>query len=140
MSAGTAADDPTPDEDSAAWWEALGRHELMFNRCRACEQPSLYARSFCPHCWSEDVELEQASGRATLYTWSVVHRNGPPFADRVPYVAAIVELAEGPRLMTIIEGCPVAELRADLELVVAYRDKPNGLTHHIFHPDGWQPD
>ncbi len=53
-----------------------------------------YPRPFCPHCWSEDVEWEEASGAATLYTYSIVRRNDlPPFNERVPYVAAVVDLA-----------------------------------------------
>ena len=56
---------------------------------------------------------KEASGRGTLYTYSVVHVNDlPPFNERVPYVAAIVELDEGPRVMTNIEGMPLDELRS----------------------------
>jgi uncharacterized OB-fold protein len=75
------------------------------------------------------VTWETASGRATLYTWSVVHRNDlPPFADRVPYVAAVVELAEGPRMMTEIVGTDVhpagqaPELSGGAELEVVFRE------------------
>ncbi len=83
-----------------------------------------YPRQFCPYCWGEDVEWIPASGRATLYTWSVVHRNDlPPFGGRVPYVAAVVELAEGPRMMTEVVGCGEGEdaLRIGMPLMVAFR-------------------
>jgi uncharacterized OB-fold protein len=129
-----APDRPTPDTDTAAWWDAVHQGVLMFNRCRACGRPSLYVRSFCPCCWSEDVELEQASGRGLLYTWSVVHQNTPPFADRVPYIAAIVDLVEGPRLMTTIEDCAVDDLRAGLEVQVAFHTSSEGITFPVFRP------
>jgi uncharacterized OB-fold protein len=63
-----------------------------------------------------------------------VHQNGPPFADRVPYVAAIVDLIEGARLMTTIEDCPVTELRDGLPVFVAFTDLPDGLTVPVFRP------
>ena len=64
---------------------------------------------------------EAASGRATLYTWSVVHRNDlPPFGERVPYIAAVVDLAEGPRMMTRIVGHPADGLRAGMPLRVTF--------------------
>jgi hypothetical protein len=68
------------------------------------------------------VVWERASGRATLYTWSVVHRNDlPPFGERVPYVAAVVDLAEGTRMMTEVVECEEGALRVGMELEVAFR-------------------
>jgi uncharacterized OB-fold protein len=84
--------------------------------------PHHYPREFCPRCWSDDVSWEQASGLATLYTWSVVHRNDlPPFGERVPYVAAVVDLAEGPRMMTEVTDCAVGALRIGMRLRVHFR-------------------
>jgi hypothetical protein len=58
-----------------------------------------------------------------LYTWSTVHHNDlPPFTGRVPYVAAVVDLAEGPRMMTELVGCPADTVRAGMPLEVAFRD------------------
>ncbi|MFJ4539274.1 Zn-ribbon domain-containing OB-fold protein [Streptomyces tibetensis] len=96
---------PEPDAFTRTYWDAAAEGRLLIRRCGACGRAHHYPREFCPHCWSEDVTWETASGRATLYTWSVVHRNDlPPFSGRVPYVAAVVELAEGPRMMTEIVG------------------------------------
>jgi uncharacterized OB-fold protein len=68
------------------------------------------------------VEWEQASGKATLYTFSIIRRNDlPPFPDRVPYVAAVVDLEEGPRMMTNIEGCDEDEVQIGMALTVAFR-------------------
>lgn len=127
------ANRPTIDSDSEAWWAAVQDRTLMVNACRTCSRNSLYVRPFCPHCWSEDVALMPASGRARLYTWSVIHQHAAPFAERTPYVLAMVDLAEGPRLMTVVEGCPLDDLRADLELSLAFRDD-DGFVVPVFRP------
>jgi uncharacterized OB-fold protein len=129
---GRRFDLPEPDAFTRTYWDAAAEGRLLIRRCGACGRAHHYPREFCPHCWSEDVTWETASGRATLYTWSVVHRNDlPPFPERVPYVAAVVELAEGPRMMTEIVGAgeppaPLASEDPDLsggaELVVAFRE------------------
>ncbi|GGU04597.1 Zn-ribbon domain-containing OB-fold protein [Streptomyces coeruleorubidus] len=115
---------PEPDAFTRTYWEAAAEGRLLIRRCRACGRAHHYPREFCPHCWSEDVVWEPASGRATLYTWSVVHRNDlPPFTDRTPYVAAVVDLAEGPRMMTEVVGTGSAgELSAGAGLEVAFRE------------------
>ncbi|MEV0241235.1 Zn-ribbon domain-containing OB-fold protein [Streptomyces sp. NPDC050674] len=121
---------PEPDAFTSVYWDAAAEGRLLIRRCGACGRAHHYPREFCPHCWSEDVTWERASGRATLYTWSVVHRNDlPPFPGRVPYVAAVVELAEGPRMMTEIVGTdddrPPGEgppLSAGARLEVAFRE------------------
>ncbi|MEU1102995.1 OB-fold domain-containing protein [Streptomyces tibetensis] len=127
---------PEPDAFTRTYWDAAAEGRLLIRRCVACGRAHHYPREFCPHCWSEDVRWETASGRATLYTWSVVHRNDlPPFPDRVPYVAAVVELAEGPRMMTEIVAAgdpphprtgadpdPPPTLSAGAELEVAFRE------------------
>lgn len=122
MTVPTGPDKPTVDLDSAAWWDAVQNRHLMVNACASCRRNSLYARPFCPHCWSDDVALTPASGRGRLYTWTVIHQNAAPFADRTPYVVAMVDLEEGPRLMTEIQDCPVDDLRADMELILTFRD------------------
>ena len=75
-----------------------------------------------------------SSGRARLYTWSVIHQNAAPFAARTPYVVAMVDLAEGPRLMTVVEDCRVDDLRADMELALAFRDDEDGFVVPVFRP------
>ena len=114
---------PEADAFTRAYWDAAAGGRLLIRRCGACGRAHHYPREFCPHCWSEDVTWQDASGRAVLYTWSVVHRNDlPPFGERTPYVAAVVDLAEGPRMSTEVVGADRGSLRAGLELTVAFRD------------------
>ncbi|WP_155056579.1 Zn-ribbon domain-containing OB-fold protein [Streptomyces blattellae] len=114
-------DVPEIDAFTRAYWDAAAEGRLLIRRCGECGRAHHYPREFCPHCWSEDVTWEPATGRATLYTWSVVHRNDlPPFDGRTPYVAAVVDLAEGPRMMTEVVGG--GELRVGMELEVGFRE------------------
>jgi len=133
----------TPDIDAFTrpYWDAAAEGRLLLRRCRACARPHHYPREFCPHCWSEDVDWEPASGRATLYTWSVVHRNDlPPFGERVPYVAAVVDLAEGPRMMTQVVDVPEDDLRADMALEVVFRTGDDGVAVPVFTAPGRTAD
>ncbi|WP_216590745.1 Zn-ribbon domain-containing OB-fold protein [Streptomyces brasiliscabiei] len=123
---------PEADGFSRTYWEAAAEGRLLIRRCAAagCGRAHHYPREFCPYCWSEDVRWEEASGHATLYTWSVVHRNDlPPFGERTPYVAAVVDLVEGPRMMTeVVEGEAAepgdggSRLWAGMGLEVVFRD------------------
>jgi uncharacterized OB-fold protein len=117
------ADLPVVDEETRPFWDAAREGKLLIRSCADCERPHYYPRPFCPFCWSERVLWVQATGRATLYTYSIVHVNDlPPWRERVPYVAAVVELAEGPRMMTNIVGCDPDELAVGMPLQVDFRD------------------
>ncbi|MCK9926323.1 OB-fold domain-containing protein [Frankia sp. Mgl5] len=120
---GPRYDQPTIEPETALWWDAARRGELLVRRCAGCGRAHLYPRPFCPSCWSEEVSWESAAGTATLYTWSEVHANDlPPFGDRVPYLAAIVDLDEGPRLETTIVDATEAELSVGMRLKVDFAD------------------
>lgn len=126
---------PEPDEFTRPYWDAAAADRLLLRRCADCGRAHHYPREFCPFCWAgEDrVAWEEASGRASLYTWSVVHRNDlPPFGERVPYVAAVVDLAEGPRMMTEVVGCPHDDLRIGMPLEVAFREASEGVRVAVF--------
>ena len=126
---------PTPDNDSRHFWDAAREERFLIKRCADCGRAHYYPRPFCPHCWSYDVSWEQASGRATLYTYSIVRRNDlPPFNERVPYVAAVVDLDEGPRMMTNVEGCAEDDLEIGMPLVVDFRVETDDVTIPVFRP------
>ncbi|WP_328494804.1 Zn-ribbon domain-containing OB-fold protein [Streptomyces sp. NBC_00414] len=115
-------DVPEIDTFTRPYWDAAADGHLLLRRCGACGRAHHYPREFCPHCWSETVTWERASGRATLYTWSVVHRNDlRPFASRTPYVAAVVDLEEGPRMMTEVVDCAEGDLRVGMALEAIFR-------------------
>ena len=126
---------PAPEPETEAFWDAARERRLLVKRCADCGEAHFYPRPFCPRCWSENVKWEDASGRATLYTWSTVHVNDlPPFHERVPYVAAIVELSEGPRMMTNVVDCDAEELAVGMSLEVRYRDLDDEFSIPVFAP------
>ena len=126
---------PQPDLETEPFWDAAREGRLLIKECRACEQFHFYPRPFCPKCWSEDVEWVEASGRATLYTWSVVQRNDlPPFNERVPYVAAVVDLEEGPRMMTNVVDCEFEALTMGMDLVAVFHPISDEFTIVRFCP------
>ena len=126
---------PHPDLETRPFWDAAREGKLLIKHCNACKEHHFYPRPFCPKCWSDDVEWVAASGQATLYTWSVVHRNDlPPFPDRVPYVAAVVDLAEGPRMMTNVVDCEFDELTVDMALEAVFHPTSDDVTIVQFRP------
>ena len=126
---------PQPDLETQPFWDAAREGRLLIKRCHACTKTHFYPRPFCPHCWSQAVEWMDASGRATLYTWSVVHRNDlPPFHERVPYVAAIVDLAEGPRMMTNVVDCDFDRLEMGMALNAVFHPTSDEVTIVQFRP------
>ena len=126
---------PTPDNETQPFWDAAKDERLLIKRCNACGGYHFYPRPFCPTCWSDDVEWVEASGRATLYTWSVVHRNDlPPFPERIPYVAAIAELEEGPRMMTNVVDCEFDRLEIGMALEAVFHPTSDDVTIVQFRP------
>lgn len=127
-------DRPVIDAETEPWWDAAHEGRLLFRRCRDCATAHWYPRPFCPACWSEDVTWEQASGAATLYTYSIVRSNDlPPFADRVPYVAAVIELAEGPRMMSNLVDVAIDDIGIGMALQVRFR-VADGFSVPVFAP------
>lgn len=91
----------------ATYRDALEARRLTFQCCRSCGRSWLPPREECPHCWSADWEWREASGRATVVSWVVYHTAfDKRFADRLPYNVALVDLDEGPRMVTNIVDLP----------------------------------
>ena len=120
---------PKPDRDSAVYWDAARRHELVLQRCNSCHRFRFYPRSVCPHCLSDEFEWQTASGRGHIYSFTVIHRSpSPAFRDRVPYVLALVELEEGVRMMTNIVGCDPEAVAIGEAVEVTFDDVTDEVT------------
>ncbi|MFW7343173.1 OB-fold domain-containing protein [Pollutimonas sp. H1-120] len=92
---------------SAPYWQALREGRLDFQHCGNCGNSWLPPRNHCPSCLASDVSWLTATGKGRLQSWVVYHKAyAPQLNDRIPYNVAIVELVEGPRLLTNIIGCP----------------------------------
>ncbi len=127
---------PVPTPETRPFWEASRRHELVVQRCRACGRHFFYPRAACPHCLSGDLEWQPVSGRGTVHTFTVVHRGQRNFPLPTPYVIAIVELAEGPRLMTNLVGIEAdpAKIRIGLPVEVVFEDVTAEIALPRFRP------
>ncbi len=96
---------PIVDPSTQPYWDALKQHRLILKCCRSCERSHFYPRELCPHCYSDDLDWVDAQGGGEIYSYTVAHRPaGPAFKDDAPYVLAVVQLDEGPRMMTRIDG------------------------------------
>lgn len=99
-----------PDGGDAAFWAATRAGILVLPRCTECEQLLWYPRGFCPSCPDGSMDLVEASGEGTVYTFTVVRRGQGAFASATPYVIAYVELTEGPRILSNIVNCEASAI------------------------------
>jgi uncharacterized OB-fold protein len=110
---------PSPDEASRTFFDAAAQGKFLIKHCPACDRYLAPALDACDLCHSEAIEWREASGRATLYSFVVVHQAPHPgFADAVPYTVIVVELEEGPRINGSYRGS--ANLIVGMPLAVAF--------------------
>lgn len=96
---------PTPNPETVPFWAGLSEGRVRLQSCRRCGRLQHYARSICTACWSEDLTWVDAAGTGVVHTWTVVHRPGhPAWTAEAPYGVLVVELDEGPHLVTSWEG------------------------------------
>jgi uncharacterized OB-fold protein len=127
---------PVPTPETRPFWAAARRHELSLQRCRACGAHVFYPRAACPHCLGADLEWRRVSGRGRLHTFTVVHRGQKGFPLGPPYVIAIVELDEGPRMMTNLVGIEPdpAKLEIGMPVEVVFEDVSAEVALPRFRP------
>lgn len=134
---GVAPDRPLPEPSaiSRPFWEGLKARELRLQRCEDCGEFVFYPRAACPNCMSERLEWQAVSGRGKVYTFTIVRRAMiPAFQAEVPYVFAIVELDEGPRLATNVIGCDPEAVRVDMPVKAAYDEITEEISLLKFEP------
>jgi len=124
--AGPAKPVPAPTPDTRPFWDGCAAGELRIQRCLDCQQPYFYPRPVCPACGSARVEWFTASGEATLYSYVINHKPAPGFENDPPYAIAVVQLAEGPRMMTSIVGIPNTPDDLVLDMPLQVRFEPRG--------------
>ena len=128
---------PVPQVESDLYWEKCKEHELWLRYDNDAEQAYFYPRDISPITFSRNTSWVQASGKATLYTYAIVHRAPHPgFVGDVPFVTALVELEEGPIMPTnIVMDDPTPEkLQIGMALEVVFEDITDDISLPKFKP------
>jgi len=121
--------------DADVFLEGCRRHELLVQRCESCGHAQFYPRAYCGGCHGSALGWETATGRATVYSYTVVRRApSAAFADLVPYVLALVELEEGPRLMSTVVGIEPEEVEIGMPVELAFEDRGRDAPLPVFRP------
>jgi uncharacterized protein len=128
---------PVPQPESDRYWEGTRRRELWLRKCLDCGDAYFYPRDICPKCHSRKTDWIRASGRGTVFTFAIVHRAPHPgFGPDAPYITAIIELEEGPKIPSNLVG-----IEADPEMIaigmpvqVIYEKVTDEITLPKFEP------
>jgi len=120
---------PQPSRWSAPYWAAAKQRKFVVQACRDCDAPIMYPRRFCPHCLGENLEFRPSAGTGEIYSLTV-QVAGPPsgFADRLPYVLAVIRLDEGVQLMSNIVGDNRETARIGDRVTVDFETAEDGET------------
>lgn len=117
------------------YWEAARQGRLVTQRCDDCGQRCHPPLPACPRCHGPSLGWAPVSGDGTVYTRTVVrHATHAALADQVPYVIAIVELAEGPRLVAGVSGCAPEDVTVGMPVRVCFRQVTGEITLPYFEP------
>ncbi len=119
---------PEVTVETKPYWDAATEGKLLVKKCNDCGKSHHYPRAACPFCYSLKTEWQTASGKGTVYSFSVLH--GAP----VPYALAYVTLAEGPTMMTNIVDCDFKALKVGTPVKVVFKPTVDGPALPMFTP------
>ena len=129
---------PKPTPETKPYWDGAKAHKLMLPWCKSCGKAHFFPRNCCPHCFSFDLKWKQASGRGKLHTFVInVNKAARGFEQKLPYVIAVVELEEGPRMMSnlVMDEEPTPEnVKIDMDHEVVFDDVTAEITLPKFRP------
>jgi len=118
---------PIVNADSEQYWAGAREGRLMVRRCCSCQKTHFLPRYLCPACWSTELEWLECAGMGTVHSFTIIRRASvPEYNERVPYVVALIDLAEGPRLMANIVGPDALQTALGDEVVVEFEQRGAG--------------
>jgi uncharacterized protein len=118
---------PAVNVETEKFWKAAEAGKLLYGYCLACNEPHYYPRSLCPFCFSDRVEWREASGRATVYSYSIMYRS-----PTGPYTIAYVTLAEGPSVLTNLVDCDFKKIAIDAPAKLVWKPSDGGAPVPFF--------
>lgn len=124
---------PQPTKASLPFWQSCKNHALALQRCDECRTYLYYPGYMCPECGGPDLTWTPVSGRGTIHSLTITSRSS--FETHGPLVVALIELAEGPVMMSNIVTSKPEALRIGEPVVVAYEDVTHDITLPCFVPD-----
>lgn len=126
---------PEINADNRIFWEKCREHVLTLQKCIDCGNFRNPPAFVCPRCLSQRSEWMPVSGKGSIYTFAVYHTSfHPGFKEELPYVTAVVELAEGPRMMSNIVECPPEKVFCGMPVKVTWRDAEDQFSIPLFRP------
>jgi uncharacterized protein len=126
---------PVVTDESRPFWEGCRQGKLLLQYCDQCRRHQFYPRLYCMQCGSASLSWIEASGRGVIYSYTIIHQNkSPEFAQDTPYNVAIVQLEEGPRMMSNIVDISPAELRIDLPVTIIFDAVTDSISLPRFKP------
>jgi uncharacterized protein len=118
---------PEPSVETEPFWAAVQERKLLMPKCDACGTVNFPPRVACGTCAKTNFTWTEMSGRGKVYSFTVYHRvYRPAFKEKVPYVVAVVDLEEGPRIISNITGMPIAEVTCEMPVTVVYDEVRDG--------------
>ena len=126
---------PKINADTKEFWEGCKEHVIRVQKCADCGLVRWPPSFICPQCHSRKTDWIASTGKGSVYTFVVNHiAYHPAFQEDLPYVVAVVELDEGPHLITNIVGCAPSEVRCDMPVEVVWDDITNEFSLPKFRP------
>lgn len=118
-----------------AFWEGTKNNKLLIQHCKDCNSNIFYPRKFCPECWSGNLDWIEATGKATIYSYSTAYDMVEPrFWEDIPYTLAYVDLEEGIRMATRIVGCSPEEIFIGKKVEVTFHKLNDDFYLPYFKP------
>lgn len=128
---------PVVEPYTQAFWEGTRAGKLLLQTCNECDSRIFFPRKQCPECWSADVGWIEASGKGTIYAFSVTYEGVEAvFREDLPIVLAWIDLPEGIRMQSNIVDCDPDSVRIGQEVEVVFRDATDEITLPYFKPVG----
>lgn len=125
---------PIPNPDTESFWKGSARGQLLLQRCTSCSAYRHPPSPLCQECLSMDHEWVAAQGRGTVYSFVVVHQSLRGEAFHVPYVVAVIELAEGPHMLSNVEGSPIEKVAIGMPVQVFFERVNDEISLPKFKP------
>ncbi len=126
---------PKPNPESRPFWEGCAAGELRLQHCLQCGHVQYPARRLCSGCFAQEVEWRKSSGRGKIASWSsVVMPGAGGFEAEVPFLSVLVDLEEGPRMLSVLRNCDAEAVTFNMPVEVIFEKRSDDIFVPYFQP------